>query len=332
MIYTVVILIRNLCYDLGVFKIYKIEGCQIISVGNISVGGSGKTPIVVFLANYLRQNGKRVAILSRGYGRKSKGMVIVSDQEKILTNIDSSGDEPLLLAKQLKKIPVVVESDRVKGARLIVEKFNPDVIILDDAYQHRRIYRDLNIAVIDSSRGFGNGLLLPSGFLREPISSLKRADLAWFTRIDQAKNIDNLQSKINKIKSLPQIKSKHIPFKLVQLNTAKQFKITYLKQKNVMLVSGIGNQDSFELTIEQLGAKVVHHEKFADHHKYTNKDIQNIRQRQRAVKADIIVTTEKDYYRLEDLTKKFEHIFYLLIKIKIEPDNKFLEKALYDFI
>ena len=126
-VYGFIIYIRNVCYDSGIFSIKKIDSCKIISVGNISVGGTGKTPVVKFLADYLYRNDVKVAILSRGYGRKSRGTVIVSDGKKILANITESGDEPLLLAKQLRKIPVIVEADRYKGALLITKKFTPDV-------------------------------------------------------------------------------------------------------------------------------------------------------------------------------------------------------------
>jgi len=175
LIFKLITWIRNRLYDKNIFRSLKANQCKIISVGNISVGGTGKTPVIRFLADYLKEMGFKVAILSRGYRRKSKGTIIVSDGNETLANLQQAGDEPYLLARQLDSIPVIVEADRYKGARFIQDNFQPDVILLDDAFQHRRLHRDLDIVLVDASVGFGRGFLLPAGFLREPISSLKRA-------------------------------------------------------------------------------------------------------------------------------------------------------------
>jgi len=317
-IYGGIIRIRNFCYDTGIFAVEKISNCKVISIGNISVGGTGKTPIAKFLADYLNKNGLKVVILSRGYGRKSKGTVVVSNENKILANIDDSGDEPLLLAKRLPHIPVVVEADRYKGATFIKKYFTPDIILLDDAYQHRRIFRDLNIAIIDASRGFGNGYLLPSGFLREPIKSLKRADLIWYSRIDQAKEFEQLQKIVHKFISVPEIISQHAPVKLIQMNTKKQFNLSLLENKNVLLVSGIAHHSSFEHTIVKLGARVISHKKFSDHHQFSSSDTKDIITEFQSKNIEIIVTTEKDYYRLAHLLSHLTNIYYLEIEIKIK--------------
>ncbi len=327
-VYGFTIRIRNFCYDSGIFSIKKIDTCKILSVGNISVGGTGKTPVVKFLADLLHRSGVKVAILSRGYGRKSKGTVIVSNGKEILANIDDSGDEPLLLAKQLRSIPVVVEADRYKGALLIAKKFSPDVILLDDAYQHRRIFRDLNIAIIDASQGFGNGYLLPAGFLREPITSLKRADLIWYTRIDQEKDFVRLQKIVHKVTTVPKITSSYAPVKLIQMNTKEQFNLPFLRSKNVLLVSGIANHTSFENTVIEMGADVVHHLKFSDHHHYRVNDIKKIISTFHSINAEIILTTEKDYYRLAELVQNLTDFFYLEIEIKIEAGYETLVNKL----
>ena len=177
-IYTIIITIRNKFYDWHIFSSIKIKNCKIISVGNISVGGTGKTPAVEFLAHKYTKQNKKVVILSRGYLRTSKGTVVASDGKNLLTTHTECGDEPYLLAKKLPGIPIVVESDRVKGCNYIINNFKPDYIILDDAFQHRRIKRDIDIVLVDSTVGFGNTLTLPAGFLRDDFSALFRLSSA----------------------------------------------------------------------------------------------------------------------------------------------------------
>ena len=315
--YGLIVRVRNFCYDNGLFSIKKIDGCKVISIGNISVGGTGKTPVVKFLADYLKQKDLKVVVLSRGYGRKSKGTVVVSDGKKILTNFEDAGDEPLLLAHQLKKVPVIVEADRFKGAQFIFRQFAPDVILLDDAYQHRRIFRDINIVLIDASRGFGRNYLLPSGFLREPVSVLKRADLAWFTRIDSAENFDQLQKPTRQYARCPQVTSSHVPATLIRMNSNKKYDLDFLKDKKVMLFSGIANQASFNQVVKKLGATVAFHKEYPDHFFYTINDIKNIITWFKSINGDLILTTEKDYYRLGNLVSEYNQFYYLTIDINI---------------
>ncbi len=316
-IYGIIIWVRNKLYDIKIFRSLKIDNCKLISVGNISIGGTGKTPVIKFLAIYLSQMGFKVAILSRGYRRSSKDTVIVSDGKQILVGLENAGDEPLLLAQQLKNIPIVVESDRNKGALIIQEKFQSDIILLDDAYQHRRLHRDFDIVLVDASVGFGRGLLLPAGFLREPIKNLKRADLIWFTRIDQSKNLENLISQVRGYSSSPMIKSKHCAIEIIHTNTGNRYQLSYLNQKKVLLFSGIANPTSFEKMVTALGGKVVFHLKFSDHYQYKQTDINRVINRARDINADLILTTEKDFVRIMNLIENITNIFYLTIEIRI---------------
>jgi tetraacyldisaccharide 4'-kinase len=315
--YGIIIWIRNKLYDNKIFRSLKIEKCKVISVGNISVGGTGKTPVIKFLANYLSEMGYKVAILSRGYRRSSKDTVIVADGKQILVGLEQAGDEPLLLAQQLKNIPVVVESDRYNGALKIQEQFRPDIILLDDAFQHRRLHRDFDIVLVDASVGFGRGLLLPAGFLREPINNLKRADLIWLTRIDQSKNLANLIRQIRGYSSAPIIKSEHCAIEIIQANSKQRYQLSYLNQKKVLLFSGIANPISFEKTVIDLGGKIVHHLKFSDHYHYHQTDINRIINKAGDSDAEIILTTEKDFVRIMDLIENITNIFYLTIEIQI---------------
>ncbi|MCI0494395.1 tetraacyldisaccharide 4'-kinase [candidate division KSB1 bacterium] len=317
LIYGVIIWIRNKCYDKNIFRSFKLKESRVISVGNISVGGTGKTPVIKFLADYLKAEGFKVAILSRGYKRKSKGSVVVSDGTRILNDIHQTGDEPFLLAMNLPDVPIVVESDRYKGALLIVARFQPDVILLDDGFQHRRLSRDVDIVTVDASTGFGSGLLLPVGFLREPLSSLRRANLIWLTRVNQGIDPNALISRIKKITQAPVLLSNHRPAELIHANTHDHLPLSFLRQKKVLLFSGIANHTAFENTVKVLGSNIIFHKKFPDHHHYHAHDIQTIAALAEKNNIQLILTTEKDFVRLKDLITDNFQIYYLTIEIQL---------------
>lgn len=332
LLYGFVIWIRNQLYEKEILRSIKIENCQIISVGNISVGGTGKTPVINFLAKYLTKRGFKVAVLSRGYKRKSQGTIVVSDGKTLLANVQQGGDEPYLLARQLPAIPVVVEADRVKGAEFIQQNFHPDFILLDDGFQHRRLKRDFDIVLIDASVGFGSGYLIPSGFLREPISSLSRADLIWFTRVDQAKNLEKLIHKIRNHSQSPIITSIHEPAWIVNSSAAQQFEPSAIRDKRVLLFSGIANPMSFERTVQSLGGVIVHHRCYKDHYQFTKSDIDSIMQLSEQLNADLVLTTEKDFVRLLSTLSTNQQIFYLTIEIRLNAEaNMILDRSLAFF-
>jgi tetraacyldisaccharide 4'-kinase len=328
LIYRPIVWIRNKCYDKEVFRSLKINKSKVISVGNISVGGTGKTPVIKFLADYLTDAGFKVAVLSRGYKRESKGSFIVSDGKQILSDIRQAGDEPFLLASKLPNVPVVAESDRHKGALLIEDRYQPDVILLDDGFQHRRLARDLDIVTVDASAGFGRGLLLPAGFLREPIGSLKRANLIWLTRVNQSKNSDAIVAKIKKVTQAPIISSYHQPEALIHAATYDRFPLSYLNQKKVLLFSGIANHLAFEKTVLDLGAIISDHKKFPDHYHYQPHDVETIVTFAKSKKAQLILTTEKDFVRLKEYTAQDFQFYYLTIEIRICNNEEKLQNLL----
>ncbi|MFZ5517006.1 MAG: tetraacyldisaccharide 4'-kinase [Candidatus Zhuqueibacterota bacterium] len=317
LVYGLVVWLRNRCYDLGLFKTYRVEQCTVISVGNISVGGTGKTPVIQLLASLIKQRKKKVAVLSRGYGRQSKGTRIVSDGNKILGNARDCGDEPVLLAQRLEGVPVVVEGDRYKGAQFIVEQFSPDVILLDDAFQHRRLHRDFDIALVDARVGFGGEFLLPAGFLREPVSSLKRADLIWLTRTDQSGELTSIIGRIETVTKVAKIESVHEATALVSCSTGEALSLSQLLNKRVLLFSGIGHPDSFELTVAGFKPNLVGHVRFSDHHRYRRSDIDMIVKMGETSEADFIVTTEKDFVKIVDWVQEYPMLYFVAISIKI---------------
>ncbi len=328
LVYRFVVWLRNRFYDKKILPSATIEGCQIISVGNISVGGTGKTPVIHFLAKYLIEQGFKVAILSRGYGRSSHGTIIVSDGHNLLANVAESGDEPFLLARQLPTTPVIVEVDRVRGAELIQRKFRPDFILLDDGFQHRRLQRNFDIVLIDASVGFGSGHLLPAGFLREPISSLSRADLIWLTHVDRANDLEHLVRIIRKLSSSPIITSIHQPTAIVDGSSNQKLMTNAIYNKRIFLFSGIANPGSFEQTVQDLGGFIVRHQRYSDHHRFKKADLDSILQQAEKYGVDLILTTEKDYVRMLPILYSNTKIYYLTIEIQLKGSMNTLNKAL----
>lgn len=288
--------------------------CAVVSVGNITVGGTGKTPVTIYLANYFQSAGKKVVILSRGYGGSGtkKGAMVVSDGVKILLGPAEAGDEPYLMAERLKGVPVVISPDRVKGGRMAVERFAPDVILLDDGYQHIRLRRDVNILLVDSIEGFGNGFLLPRGILREPLGGLKRADAAMV----KGGNLRRQDKELLKEYGIPALPFEYRPSAVIELRIGAEFDIEMLKDKRVLAVAGVANPNPFFKSIEKLGSHVTGTLAYPDHHAYTAGDIDDI---EKAAKgADVVLTTEKDAVKLKSLSGARLPIYALRIEVEIK--------------
>jgi len=289
LIYLLVIGIRNFTYNKNFFNITKLN-CKVISVGNISMGGTGKTPIVIELAKVLQKDNK-VAILSRGYGRSSKGTQLVTDGKTNHVDWGLVGDEPALMAKKLSGIPIVVDENRVRGGQYLIEEFNPHVIILDDAFQHRKIHRDFDIVLIDSTK------TTKFQYLREPITSLKRADLILITKIKTNRDISSFKNKISPF---------NVPVYNSSITNSKSFigynglktPVDSIKSKSVLTFSGIGNPKTFIQMVSELGFDVKDIINFKDHYRYSEIDINLIQTRHEKSRTEIILTTEKDILKL----------------------------------
>ncbi|MBI5892133.1 MAG: tetraacyldisaccharide 4'-kinase [Deltaproteobacteria bacterium] len=319
LIYGLIIRIRFFFYSAGIFKTRQLP-CIVVSIGNITVGGSGKTPMAIYLAGELAKKGKKVVVLSRGYKSKNKDIDIVSDGKNILLNPDEAGDEPFLIAKKTKNIPVVIGMDRYKAGLFAIEKFHPDIIILDDGFQHIRLKRDKDIVLIDSIRGFGNGCLLPRGILREPIDSFKRADNIF---VSNDKN-EEIIHKIRAAGAAAPVKSfKYKPSGFVNLADDTMIEPDKLKNKNILAFAGIANPISFFKTLEGLGIIIKGKMVFPDHHKYNIKDIEKIKTRANSI--DCFITTEKDGVKIKDLLSENIVIYALLIDVEIYKEAEFIE-------
>jgi tetraacyldisaccharide 4'-kinase len=311
---------RSLFYKYGFFVSRRLP-CSVISIGNITVGGTGKTPTVIFLAEYLKGKGKRVAVLSRGYGRATKGTLMVSDGNGPNVSWEKSGDEPFLMAKKLNQIPVVVDEDRFRGGMFIMQKFNPDIILLDDAFQHRAIERDLDLVLVNSGDKSFDHKLLPYGLLREPWMNINRGDAVVLTKTNLKKPKPFLIRKIKESR-LPILHSTTH----ASLSTLSPEKPDSIKKKKVFIVSAIGDSSGFNQTVKNLGCDIVGEKVFPDHFKYSQSDWKNTESL--SAQVDYIITTEKDWVKIEHFSFT-KPVIVVGIKIKIQPGKK-LERLLID--
>lgn len=298
----------KLClYKYGFLKQHRLD-CQVISLGNITVGGTGKTPTAQRLATIIQNMGYRVVILNRGYRAGWQGEVgLVSDGHKIYMTATEAGDEAYLLAKSLPGIPVVIGRNRILTGEYAVNELKADVIILDDGYQHWQLARDLDIVLIDALNMFGNQCLLPRGTLREPLDNLSRAHAFLLTKVDQSSGeardiIHDTLSRYNDNALV--VESIHQPkcfveieefYKGVRMNSVE---LEVIRGKKVVALSAIGNPSSFEKTILDIGAAEMYGVRYADHHDYTMAEMQEIMQRGIDEKAYAIITTEKDAVKI----------------------------------
>ena len=292
-LYRLVIALRNFCYRNRLFRTYRITPAgnrtsdklqarvPVISVGNLTTGGTGKTPLVIWLASYLKQKKVKCAILTRGY-KTAKGKL---------------SDEPAILARNCPEAAVIVNPNRIAGAIKAVRSFDAETLIMDDGFQHRRLARDLDIVTIDAARPFGYGRLLPAGLLREPAAELKRADAVVITKCDQIPRykLSRLKEKLRRYNGdIPIAETVHEPVCAKTIG-AKKIMLAQLRAKNIFAFCGIANPSAFISTIKRLGFNLSGSEIFDDHHSYTRDDITEIFTQAALVNADLILTTEKDW-------------------------------------
>ena len=323
--YELITTLRNYLYDTNIFNTNKLP-CKVISVGNITTGGSGKTPTVEFLALHLQSIGKNVGIISRGYGRSSKHVKLVTNGFDKPNSWEQYGDEAFLLSQNLNSIPIVVGESKYEAGLKITSEFDLDVIIIDDGFQHRSLYRDLDIALINSKDTQKTHKLLPIGNLREQINGLKRADLIIYTKTNLHNNLDYLNSllknvNVEKINSVLEAKSMLIGKDKQQLKQAD------LKSKNIYLLSAIGDNIGFKRTIEKIGANIVGHSKYIDHFKFKISDLQKAQKDAKKVGADYVITTEKDLVKIPNINLQIP-LYSLKTKMHFLPANKFDNKII----
>ncbi|MFQ5597356.1 MAG: tetraacyldisaccharide 4'-kinase [Nitrospiria bacterium] len=318
-IYGAIVRFRILMYQAGWLSQKKVD-CRVVCVGNLTTGGTGKTPFTIYLAKKWQAKGSKVGIVSRGYRRKNKApVVMVSDGFQPLGTPESVGDEAYLMAKRLQGVPIAVANDRYAGCVWLRSHFQVDVIILDDGFQHLKLHRDRNFLLIDASSPFGNGKLIPRGPLREPISEIRRADCVVLTRSDQCKDIGAL-SRLIKDSQRPFIKSRFAATELINLENSFKRSLSDLDGLAILAFCGLGNPRGFLSQLTQLGAKVQDVVYFSDHHSYSQSDILAIEKRAAEMGVRWILTTEKDAVKLKGLSTGRPDIWMLRVDVAFMED------------
>lgn len=321
-IYNILTSLRNNLYEANILKSKSID-CPVISIGNITTGGTGKTPIVQFISLNLVASGKKVAIISRGYKRESKGFKLVTDGLNKPLNWKIIGDEPYLLAQNLKNIPIAVDSSKFRAGKILIDKFSPDVILLDDGFQHRKLNRDLDIVLINSKDKLTDYKLLPSGNLREKWNNISRADIIVLTKSNIYKPDDDILTMI--ANDVPFYKSTISIDNVTLYPENNIFNIDILKNKNVFIFSAIGDFMSFYRVINKSGANILGKKEYLDHYPITKEDLQEITREALTSGAEALVSTEKDYVKI--LNHKLDMpLFITKLSIEILEEESLLKK------
>jgi tetraacyldisaccharide 4'-kinase len=326
--YALAVQLRHLLYRLGVAKQQKLS-LKVISVGNITLGGTGKTPAVIQIAGLLLRNRKRPVVISRGYGRKDEsGIVVVSDGEKVLVDTETGGDEPVMIGSVLREVPVVVGSDRYQAAVFAQKKFDIDTVVLDDGFQHLGLKRDLDIVLVDAADPFGNGKLFPAGILREPLAALKRAQVVLITGEDRAADLAGLKGVIGRTTEARIFTSRQDPADIVDVKTGEIRPLSALRGTAVLAFSGIARPESFATFLRALGADIRDMIAYPDHYAYNGSDLAALFRKAADEKIGMMITTEKDAVRLRRLNA--DGIWALRVRLKVLENREWEEVLLQE--
>ena len=333
-VFTVAVKTRRFLYNFRILRDSTL-GVQVIAIGNLTAGGTGKTPVVEKFARELQDAGRKVAILSRGYRSKPPPLYerlinkmllreditppkVVSDGKSLLLDSESAGDEPYMLASNLRDVVVLVDKDRVKAGRFAIDKYSCDTLLLDDGFQYWKLKgRRQDVVLIDRQQPFGNnGKLLPRGTLREPPSHLSRANIIFITKSDG--NTEELRGTIAKYNpEASVIECVHSPLYFEDVFTGEREGLDFLNGKKVAALSGIALPASFEESLMDLGADLVYTKRFVDHHRFSQQEVLNVINRGKTRQADFIVTTQKDAVRFPKIDRRDLPIYFMRVEIKI---------------
>jgi len=317
-VYSIITTLRNFCYDVGIFKITKMS-IPVISVGNITAGGTGKTPITIHLAEEAKVRGFKPGIVSRGYGRKSRGLQLVHDGREFKGTVENCGDEPFLMASLLNDVPVIVCENKVKGANYLIDMLNVDVILLDDGFQHRKIYREVDIVLMNASETPSAYSMLPMGFLREPLSNLYRADYTFITKGDR----ENIPSKAKRY--IDNIIEPKITYQLKKYIKGKIIDVE-IPDFELFAFCGIAHPQSFFDSIKLYGIRMSNSLSFSDHVTYDKKAKSKILGSM-PNNGKGLITTEKDLVKLSDSFLDIFDVYILTMNFSISSPE--LDKIFY---
>ncbi len=325
MVYAAVTRLRTVAYKKGLLRTTKLP-VPVISIGNITVGGTGKTPLVAHISRILANEGRKVCILTRGYGRKDAAKrLVVSDGLKVIADVDHSGDEPFWLAQELKGVAAVVcDPDRAAAGQWAVEHLDSNVMVLDDGFQHLQLARDLNILAIDARNPWGGGRLLPAGRLREAAQGVSRADCVIITRAAMASEIQELKTTLRQLMGNRPIFTSHMRTTGIRELRASQLEPAVGIAQPVAAFCAVGNPASFFDHVLKDGLPLAHTHAFPDHHQYNQADINRLSEEAKRAGSASFITTAKDAVKLGKL--EFGLPCYVLeIEIVIDEEDQFVE-------
>lgn len=318
-LYGLIVRFRLWCYRQGWLTSSRLP-CLVVSVGNLTVGGTGKTPVVILLTEWLQAKGRRVAVLSRGYKRTNRAPhLLVSNGKQLLAGPSEAGDEPFLIARRCPQAIVAAGADRAALGRWVLEQGPVECMILDDGFQHRALRRDVDLVLLDATDATGLDAMLPAGRLREPLSGLERATAVVITRADSRNDVEAIRSRLQAM-HLPLEDVIEVVFKpesVVSVLAEERRPLEWCRGKKVWLVSGIGNSDSFRRSAASLGIAVSGETVFRDHHHYGVHDVRRIRINAQASGADMILTTEKDAGKLPPLLEPDDPWWALRLRAEV---------------
>ncbi|MDY6791412.1 MAG: tetraacyldisaccharide 4'-kinase [Thermodesulfobacteriota bacterium] len=324
---------RVAAYKRNIIKSKRLP-CKVISIGNITVGGTGKTPMTLYIAKLVQRLDYKVVVISRGYkGRLEKSGGVVSDGNKTILGPEEAGDEPFMMAGRLKGIPVIIGKDRFEAGKLAVREFDPDVIVLDDAFQHLKLRRDINLVLLDAKCPLGNSYLLPRGILREPPSSLFRSDALILTRADSKKMKVSYAEFSQLTHKLPVFITVHVPYiyKVEKETSAPFGRISnnsplncseLLKDRRVYAFAGIARNNDFLCSVKSFNCNVLGFIEFDDHHRYSDNDFKKIFYSAEKANVEFLITTEKDYARIAHRVKWPLDLLVVGVEISFGSDDK----------
>lgn len=316
---------KNHAYEARLLSRKRLP-CPVLSIGNLTVGGTGKTPLTMAVAERLSREGISVAILSRGYKRKGTKEAVVSDGREILLGPKEAGDEPYLMARSLKGIPVLVGKDRFQTGRLALERFSVRGLLLDDGFQHQRLWRDLDILLLDSRLGFGDGHLLPRGPLREPLSGIRRARMVVLTKVEEKAHGHALENVIRRF--CPQVELYHSYYEATGLvgPGGEWEELSVLRGRKVFVLSGVADPHSFFSLLRRSGALICGEAIFPDHHSYRTSDLTCLNEKVKD--CNYLVTTEKDMVKLIRLNLPPVPLRALRVEMRLYEETSFYERIL----
>lgn len=324
-----VVALRGWLYDRGLLPA-AAAGAPVVSVGNLAVGGAGKTPVTLAIARRLAARGRAVAVLSRGYGATRRDARVVADGRAVLLGAAEGGDEPVLLARRLPGLRVLCGPSRAALAAEAVGRLGADALLLDDGFQHRALARDLDVVVLDAANPLGNGWLMPAGPGREPAAALRRAGLVWLSRVDQAppEALARWRAAALTASGRPAVESRHAPVDVVDGALGRSLGLDALRGRRVLLLSGLARPGAFRRTVEGLGGVVVAERRHPDHHRFSAAELDEALAAAAAAGAEWVVTTEKDAVRLDPARAAEPRLAVVRIEAEVLAGGEALDEAL----